>query len=136
MPTLLPPTRGERIGRAVAYLFTAGIGVYVLMAPWLWHVETSMSVAPMVWAGFMITALPAAWATWQERHHIEFVLLPLFGSALLVALINTWIRAGEDPTLIGRACASSALLCLFAVRLHSLHRISKIDPPPWTTTER
>lgn len=138
MPSVFPPSRGEKSWRALSYLFTAGTGLYVLLAPAVqsWGIETRLGIASIVWAIFMLTALPAAVATWCGRYRIEAILLPLFGSALLVALINTWVRATDDPTLIGRASASTALLCLFVARLINLHRITKVTPPSWTTTGR
>lgn len=134
MPTLMPPTKGEQRWRAVSYLFTAMTGMYVLIAPTLsWGLQSRMGVASVVWSLFMMTAIPAAVATLMGRYQVEAVLLWLFGSALLVALVNTWARAfTDDPVLIGRAAPATALLCLFVARLLSLHRITKA--PPWTAT--
>jgi hypothetical protein len=89
-----------------------------------------------VWALFLGSALPAAVATLLGRHRIEFILIPLFTVALVAANVNVWFTVVTvDSTMMARACASSALVCLLAVRWFSLNRINKA-PAPWIRTER
>lgn len=137
MPHLVPPSRWEQIGRALAYTFTALIG---FSAVWFPRVltdggETTAQrlggAVVWVWAGFMATALPAAVATMLGRHRVEYILIPLFTVALLVANLNAWYNVSIDPTIMARACASSALVCLLVVRWIGLNRLNR-TPFPWT----
>lgn len=133
---VVPPTRWEKIGRAVAYMFTAMIG---FSAVWFPRVLTDdgentadrLGAVLWIWALFMASALPAAVATLLGRHRIEYILIPLFTVALAVANVNAWVTATADPTVMARACASSALVCLLAVRWISLNRMNR-TPFPWT----
>lgn len=140
MGALLPPTRLERIGRALGYFFTAMIGfaaVYFPQGTLDTGTEASLAMrnAIWVWALFMATAFPAALATLMGRHRVEFMLIPLFTFALAAANVSVWYTTVTiDNTLMARACASSALICLLTVRWFTLNRMNKI-PPPWTLIE-
>lgn len=131
-----PPSRWEKSGRALAYVFTALIG---FSAVWFPRVLTDegentadrLGMLLWIWALFMATALPAAVATLLGRHRIEFILIPLFTVALLVANVNAWVTVTTDPTVMARACASSALVCLLVVRWLALNRMNQ-TPFPWT----
>jgi hypothetical protein len=95
-----------------------------------------LGVLVWIWALFMVTALPAAAATLLARHRVEFILIPFFTTALLVANVSVWFNTvSDDPTLIARASASSALLCLLCVRWLALNRLNRTNGI-WTRTER
>lgn len=136
MTHLSPPSRWEKGGRALAYLFTGLIG---FSAAWFPRVLTDtgenttdrLGWALWVWVFFMGTALPAAVATLMGRHRVEYILIPLFTVALAVANLNAWFNVTYDPTIMARACASSALICLLAVRWIGLNRMNR-TPFPWT----
>ena len=133
MPHIYPPSRGERNWRAGAYLFCAVVGFYVLLSG-----ETALShvlgVVTLIWGTFMLTALPAAVAVLWGRYRVESILLPLFGSALAVSIVNAWFRVfvNDETDVTGRAAVASALFCLLVVRGLQLHRIVKAEP--WITT--
>ena len=141
VPTLHPPTKQERIARALGYLFTGAIGFSAVLFP----IETSpdydstehrLGAMVIVWAIFMAAAVPAAIATFAGRHRIEYILLPLFTVALLVANVNAWYNVTTiDPTIAARACASSALICLLVLRWLQLNRLNKVHEL-WTRIER
>lgn len=134
MPVIYPPTRGEQRWRAGAYLLVAAIGVYTIIVPG--PLMQHLAWAGFIWAAFMITALPAAVAVYMGRWRLESVLLPLFGSAFTIAILNVVIRLfdGEpdESTLAPRALTALALMCLLVVRGLQLHRILKAEP--WITT--
>lgn len=132
MPHIHPPSKGERRWRAVSYLFCSVVGFYVLFSGR--SATTVLGVVSLVWGLMMITAIPAAVAVLWGRYRIEAVLLPLFGAALAVSIVNAWVRVfieGQDD-ITGRAAVASALLCLLVVRGIQLHRIVKAEP--WITT--
>ena len=134
MPILHPPSKGEQWARALGYLFTAAVGAYSLFFPSPLVIENKLGMVAVIWSLFTLTAIPAALAAWFGRYRIEAVLLPLFGSALLVAVVNAWFNTvPDDPTAFPRVCISSALICAFTVRWIQLHRVMKVEP--WITTE-
>lgn len=134
MPVIHPPTRGEQRLRCAGYLFIAAVGVYSIIAPAPTVIENRLGVVAFIWSLFTLTAIPAAIAALMGRYRIEAILLPLFGSALLVAVVNAWFNTvPDDPTAFPRVCLSSALLCACGVRWSQLHRIMKAEP--WITTE-
>lgn len=139
MPYVHPPTRGEQRWRAGAYVLVAGIGAYALAVPG--SLITQLGWAVALWGAFMLTAIPAAVAVYLGRWRLESILLPLFGSALAIAILNVLLRifdgvpgsVDDERTLIPRALTALALLCLLVVRGLQLHRILKADP--WITTD-
>lgn len=135
MPAVHPPTRGEQRARALGYLFVAAVGVVTVAIPT--PLMEKLSWIGWLWAAFMFTALPAAVAVAVGRWRLESVLLPLFGSAFALGILNVYIRVfdGEvdDPSLAPRAFTASALMCLLVVRGLQLHRILKAEP--WITTD-
>lgn len=132
MPQILPPTRAEKASRALGYVFVSIIGFSVLFR---YPAESGTLealnarggglgvVLAVVWALFLASALLAAPLTWFERYRAEFIILPLAGSALAVALFVVWLQAGNDPLVIPRASASTALLFFMAARFFSLIRL-------------
>lgn len=136
MAHFTPPSRWEQIGRALAYLFTALIGFGAAWFPRVLsdsgeNTTERLGLVMWIWVGFMATAVPAAVATLMGRHRIEFILIPLFTVALAVANLNAWVNVTYDPTIMARACASSALICLLCVRWIGLNRLNR-TPFPWT----
>lgn len=130
MPQIHPPSKGERRGRALAYAFTSLVGFASLTFPPLVIMENRLGAAAVVWSLFILTSLPAAVASLMGRYRVEYVLLPLFGTALLVATINAWwniITSGRTD-VIARAAVASALVCLFITRMITLHRVNKAEP--------
>lgn len=143
MPSILPPTKDEKVARALGYLFVSIVGFSVLVRfPGESTTVEALnarggnvgSVLTVIWGLFMATSLAAVPLTLLERYRAEFILLPLFGSALAVALLVTWARIGEDPLVLPRAAASTALLCFLAARFFSLRRIVRYTKEPgWKT---
>lgn len=134
MPHIHPPSKGERRWRAVSYIFCAIVGFYVLFSGRS-AIGSVLGVITLTWGLMMLTALPAAVAVLWGRYRVESVLLPLFGSALAVSILNAWVRVfleGQDD-VTGRAAVASALFCLLVVRGLQLHRIVKAEP--WITTK-
>lgn len=133
MPYIHPPSKGERRGRALAYAFTSVVGFASLTFPPLVVMENRLGAAVVVWSLFILTSLPAAVASLLGRYRVEYVLLPLFGAALLVADINAWYSVFHDgrTDLISRASVATALVCLFATRMLTLHLVNKAEPN-WT----
>jgi len=140
---ILPPTRGEKISRALGYVFTSIIGFSVLLR---FPTESATVEAlnarggglgvllAVVWALFIASALVAAPVTLLERYRAEYVLLPFAGSALAVALFVAWTNAGNDPLVIPRAAASTALLFFMTARFLSLRRLmGYAKEQGWTT---
>lgn len=144
MPSILPPTRDEKLARAIGYFFVSVVGFSVLIR---FPVESPTvevlnahggggvgSVLTVVWGLFMATSLAAVPLTLLERYRAEFILLPLFSSALAVALFAAWARVGVDPLVLPRAAASTALLCFLAARFFSLRRVVRYTKEPgWKT---
>lgn len=134
---LHPPTRGEQRWRAAGYLFVALIGAYTVLIPS--SLMAHLGWVGVLWGAFIFTALPAAVAVLLGRWRLEAVLLPLFGSAFVIAILNVLIRIfdgdsdGSDVTLVPRALTALALMCSLVVRGLQLHRILKAEP--WITTE-
>lgn len=128
MPQLHPPTKSESTARAVGYCFTSVLGFYALLVP----VESETAAerlgpAAVIWALFLLTSLPAAVATLFGRWRVEYILLPLFGSGLAVAIVSAWINvASGDLLRIPRTSVATALLCMFVVRVFTLHRVTKV----------
>jgi hypothetical protein len=134
MPHVFPPSRGEGRWRAASYLFIALVGLYTMVSTDPDLIERRLGWIGIVWSLFMLMAIPAAGAVLIARYRIESIMLPIFGSALLVAVINAWARvlwAGQQ-TNIPVTAISTALLCLLIVRGLQLHRIVKAEP--WITT--
>lgn len=123
MPTILPPARPERILRACAYATTALIGASVLLTPPTLHsvLGTWMTV---IWALFILTAVPCIPATLRARYRMEYVFLPMFTSALIVSVVVLWIHYGYgDAMPLTRLLAATALVFMFCARWANLHRI-------------
>ena len=143
MPSILPPTKDEKIARAIGYFFVSVVGFSVLFrfpadSPTVSALDARGgavgSILAVIWALFMATSLAAVPLTLLERYRAEFILLPLFGSALAVALMVAWLRVGEDPLVLPRAAASTALLCFLAARFFSLRRVVRYTKEPgWKT---
>ena len=130
MPTITPPTIDEQIIRGLAYLFTAGIGVSVLTTSITdTLIEQQLGFVAFVWAAFMLCGVPAAISTILGNYRYEYVLLPCFASALLVANLLVWATIWfgvADETAIPRACASSALVLMLVWRWRTLHRLIRV----------
>lgn len=91
----------------------------------------------LVWASFMGTSWVAAVATWWGRWRVEYVVLPLFGIALLVAISVAWIAVWGDPIdwqKGARAASATALLFLLISRYVNLRRLIRAVKAhePWT----
>jgi hypothetical protein len=130
MPTITPPTVDEQIIRGLAYMFTAGIGAAVLTTSL--HgtlIERQLGFVSVVWALFMLSGVPAAVCTLLGNYRLEYVLLPCFTAALLVANLLVWasiLFGGADDSAIPRACTASALVLMLAWRWRTLHRLIRV----------
>jgi hypothetical protein len=130
MPHLFPPTKFQTRMRALGYLFVSGVGFYTLLGPTFGYYQGNGSlhgIASIVWALFMLTAVPTAISVLRGRYRLEFILLPLFGSALLVAVANVlWRIATEgEHDLIPRTCMALAVLAGLVLRGSQIHDITK-----------
>ena len=132
MGEIHPPTRREQIARCCSYLFIGVLGVFALIIPFQ-SVETSrtpgyLGWATVIWGLFLLTSLPAAVATLFGRWRVEYMMLPLFGSGLAVAIVSAWIYVARSGDLLTmpRTSIATALLCLLVVRILALHRVTKV----------
>lgn len=136
MPHFYPPSPGEQRWRAAGYFFVACVGFWIIFGPNPADSETRsyiIGVIRVVWAVMMTTALPTAVAALTGRYRLEFMLLPVFGSALIVAVFNTIIRIFQgDLDLVPRTLMALVVLCFLVVRGLQLHRVVKAEP--WITT--
>ena len=136
MPTVFPPGLGDRIARAIAYGFISVTGFVVLANAGTSHaMQQGLGWAALLWAVFMITAVPAAVAAFYGRYIVEYVLLPFFGVALLLAIGIAWFFVINDPTLLPRLAASSALWLLLLNRFLILNRVLRVpkdERKSWT----
>lgn len=133
-----PPTRTESIARGCSYIFIAVLGFYALSLPFPDDQSTTASYlgwATVVWGLFLLTSLPAALATMYGRWRVEYILLPLFGSGLAVAIVSAWFKVASGDLLhMPRTSIATALLGLLVVRIFALHRVTKAAKS-WIPTE-
>jgi hypothetical protein len=133
------PPLTERIWHSGTYLFTALIGLSIIIWPPANTVESTLGAfLTTVWALFLATALVLVPAHMKGKYLWEYALLPLCTIALFVALAVVWGNTTHDPTLVPRASASSALLCeLIRHWLYLHHLIGRSKKAnrleaPWT----
>lgn len=138
MPHLYPPTPGENRWRATGYFFVSAVGFWVLFGPPAPTPESRsyiVGIASVIWALFMVTALPTAVSVLMGRYRLEAVLLPVFSSALGVAIINVFIRVlSGEVDLAARGFIAAACFSFLVVRGLQLHRITKAEA--WTSMSR
>jgi hypothetical protein len=139
MPHLFPPTKNQSRLRALSYLFISGLGWYTMFGPAFGHFTGSGSIhgwAAIVWALFMLTTVPTAVSVLRGRYKLEFILLPIFGSALILAAANAVYRIFDDGAhdLIPRTCMALAVITLLVLRGSQLHQITKADL--WTSNPK
>jgi hypothetical protein len=138
----LPPTKGTKIARALGYLFVSIIGFSVLlMFPFQSSAMQGLQARgggfgvflAVTWAVFMATSIAAVPLTLLERYRAEYIILPLHGSALAVALVAAWLRF--DPLAVPRTAAATALLMFMAARFFELRRTVRYaeDQKKWKT---
>lgn len=144
MPSIVPPTKGEVRWRAVAYVLVMLVGVFVMLdrTGESAGVKSVLGFWPaLVWSGFLGTALVAALATLRGRWRVEYVLMPLFGIALGVAVLaGCWgVGAGVLEGVIdwqkaARLASAAALLALLIARYSNLRRLVRAVKAhePWT----
>jgi hypothetical protein len=140
VPTLSPPTKWEVRWRAVGYLVTGSIGLFVMLSiPSTSGVRSVLGFwIALVWSAFMSTAGVAAYATLNGKYRVEYVVLPLFGVALLIALVVGWAGVwGDAPDWqrATRATSATALLFFLLARYVNLRKIVQAVKAfePWTT---
>ena len=137
MPTILPPSRFEAVCRCLSYLSIAAIGIWVALQPMESNSATlGMSAAlghilTLIWAVLMATAAPAAVSALTGRYRTEYVALPVFGAALILATGFVWGWAPAYPGLIGRALVSTALCFQLGIRFRTLHRLTRQGGAGW-----
>jgi hypothetical protein len=102
---------------------TSVIGFYALLVPREGGLETVLGWITLIWALMLLTSVPAAVSALYERYRIEYVLLPLFTTALFAAVVYTWFNVSGDMTTIPRAATSTALVFCFLVRFALLNRL-------------
>lgn len=145
MPTIMPPTKGEVLWRAAAYLSAGSLGLFVMLAipPDLGVRSVLGYWSTILWAAFMSTSLVAVYATLRGQYRVEYIVLPLFGVALLVASVVRWFGAWygfwdggvPDWQQAMRAASITALFCLLVARYVTLRRIIRAVKAHelWTT---
>jgi hypothetical protein len=139
MPIIHPPSIDEQIARGIAYLFISGIGGSVLLTSLMGSlIERQLGFIAVIWALFMLAGVPAAVATILGLYRYEYVLLPCFTGALLMANVLVWFNilfVTTSTEAIPRACASSALVLLLYWRWRQINRLMRViswTKPPVT----
>lgn len=145
MPSIIPPTKGEVRWRSAAYVLVALVGVFVMLdntlgADGIKTVPGYWSAG--VWAALLGTSLIGAVSTWKGRWRVEYVVMPLFGVALAVAVVwGAWNLGAQallgfevDWQRAARVASAAALCCLLAARYANLRRLVKAVKAhePWT----
>jgi hypothetical protein len=130
MPTILPPSKWETRARALSYLFTGFVGVAVIFWPRPTIIEDAIGYPVLIaWGIFMLTAFPAAVATYRGKYLVEYAFLPFFTVALMVANVSTWVNVTvQDITLVPRASVGAALILAFITRMIVLWHV--VDGQP------
>jgi hypothetical protein len=124
--------RIERALRATAYFSTGCAGLAVFLLPPAPTISVLGYTLSGMWAAFMLSAFPAAWGALRGRYRVEYVMLPFFGMAMVLAATSAWIRAGQDAGITARACLLTALLLCFAARFAGLHLLVSGEVRRWT----
>lgn len=126
MPTVSPPSLAERITRGGGYVCVGMGGVWVMLNP----PETLGSALGYwlmwLWIGLMMTAIPCGIAAFLGRFRNEYVFLPFFVAALIIANWNLWSRVIETPDLGARAWTISGLILTLIARWFTLRRLVRI----------
>lgn len=139
MPTILPPTKSEVRWRALGYLSVGALGLFVTLAPPVGGgVRSELGFAvTLIWSLFMSSSLVAVYATLRGKYRVEYVVLPLFTVALLVAVITGWAGVWGDPPdwqKAARVVSATALVFFLIARYSILRRIVRAVKArePWT----
>lgn len=144
MPSIVPPTKGEVRWRAAGYFAITLVGVFIMLDRGYNPdgVRSTLGFwSATVWSVFMGTGLIAAAVTLKQRWRIEYIVLPLFGIALLVAILAAWGGVVvSDPTdwqKAARAASATALLFFLLARYVNLRRLVRAVKAhePWTTRQ-
>lgn len=119
-----PPGKLERSFRALAYLVTTTIGLSVMLGPPVMETLLGETLA-LVWAAFILSAAPCVWAALAARYRVEYILLPLFTTALAVSVVSLWVHYsnGDFSFTLQRALVASGLVFMFSARWFSLHKV-------------
>jgi len=126
MNTPSPPKPTERIIRAAAYLCVGLAGLWFLLFAQASISSALGQVLTPIWACFLLAAFPAAVATLAGRYRPEYMFLPWFAGALILAVIWEWFRVAHGFGSAPRSLINTALSCLFIVRFISLHQLVKV----------
>lgn len=135
MPTITPPTTLQRVLRGIGYLCIGASGVWVaVLAPDLMRNSLGVTLA-LIWCVCLLAALPAAAAAFMGRYRGEYIALPWFTFAIVVATAFVWVRVGFSPDiLVPRALMLTALCMSLGVRYAGLHKLVGLrkEGPRWT----
>jgi hypothetical protein len=125
MPPDSEPTIWMKLAQAGSYLFCALIGVSVFLWPPVDSVTHTLAYpfAVYTWSAFILSSILCVPATILGKWRVEYLLIPFFTTALIVAVVSVWLRAGGDPLAIPRACTATALIFAFIARFMTLNRI-------------
>lgn len=113
--------RWERFTRGTGYLLIGAGAVWLLT-----HPPSTMTHAlgfwlTVAWCGFILTAVPAGIAVYLGNYTREYVCLPFFTGALVVALIHGYLRIDEDSVV--RLSMVTGLVLLLVARWFKIHNL-------------
>lgn len=129
MPTIHPPSQLERWLRGGGYVLVGVAGTITMLNPPQNLGGALGSTALLVaWCAFMATGIPAGAAALLGRYRGEYIMLPFFTGAIVVADINLFIRGftEPDPSILTRAVIIAALCLAYLARWVTLRRLVRI----------
>ncbi len=127
MPTVYPPSNLERWLRGGGYLLVGAVGIVTMLTP----PETlapALGWGAITWAIAMGTGLAAGVMAIMGRFRGEYIMLPFFTGAVLIADVNLFIRAmnEHDEGILSRALIIGALVLAYLARFVTLRRLVRI----------
>lgn len=113
--------RWEKFTRGTGYLFIGAGAIWLLT-----HPPSAMTTAlgfwlTIVWCGFILTSVPAGIAVFRGNFTREFICLPYFTGALVIALIHGYFRLNDDNGI--RLALTTGLVLLLAARWFKIHNL-------------
>lgn len=138
MPTIHPPSKLERWLRGGGYILVGTVGLYLLLDPPNGNGRLGDALGywlTALWCVFMLTGIPAGIAAILGRYRGEYMLLPYFTAAVVIADIRQF-GLGVQATWIGieildeqsflRALLYGALALVYLARFVTLRRLVRI----------
>jgi hypothetical protein len=129
MPTITPPSRLERWLRGGGYMLVGSVGIFVMLHPpeTLGPALGSM-LGVFIWCSFMATGVAAGIMALMGRFRGEYIMLPFFTGAVMIADANLFYRAFNegDDGIMSRALIIGALVLAYLARYVTLRRLVRI----------